>query len=135
MQRLTEVPGSSVYVKGGVVAYSNELKVRLLGVEEVLLETHGAVSEPVAAAMADGVRARTGADLAVAITGVAGPAGGTVDKPVGTVVIAILHGSGPSSTTTHLFPGGREMVRFQSTQTALDRLRRLLMTDASLRRR
>ena len=90
LQRLTEVPGSSAYVKGGVIAYSNELKIQLLGVDAALLDAHGAVSEPVAAAMADGMRARTGADISVAITGIAGPDGGTAAKPVGTVVIAIL---------------------------------------------
>jgi nicotinamide-nucleotide amidase len=127
MQRLTDVPGSSAYVKGGVVAYSNEIKIDLLGVDESLLRAHGAVSEPVAAAMTDGIRARTGADVCVAITGIAGPDGGTVDKPVGTVIIAVLIDGKPLEIRTHLFPGGREMVRLQSTQTALDRVRRMLM--------
>jgi nicotinamide-nucleotide amidase len=127
MQRLTEVAGSSAYVKGGVVAYSNDLKIRMLDVEPGLIETHGAVSEPVAAAMVDGLRARTGADVCVAITGVAGPGGGTDAKPVGTVVTGIHIPGRPLSITTHLFPGGREIVRLQSTQAALDRIRRTLL--------
>lgn len=126
LQRLTDVPGSSAYVTGGVVAYSNELKTELLGVDAALLEAHGAVSEPVAAAMADGVRLRTGADVAVAITGIAGPDGGTESKPVGTVVIAVTAPDRPLSIRTERFPGNREMVRFWSTQSALDRVRRLL---------
>lgn len=127
LQRMTEVPGSSDYVKGGIVAYSNELKTRLLGVDESLLETHGAVSEPVAAAMAEGVQARTNADVCVAITGIAGPGGGIEMKPVGTVVIAVLVREQPLSLRTHLFPGGRDMVRLQSSQMALDCVRRMLM--------
>ena len=135
LQRLTDVAGSSAYVKGGIVAYADEVKVHLLGVDRALLETHGAVSEPVAAAMADGLRQRTAADVCVAITGVAGPGGGSEAKPVGTVVIAVLAEGQPLWLRTHLFPGGREMVRLQSTQAALDRVRRMLLSDASLRRR
>ena len=127
MARLTDVAGSSAYVKGGIVAYSNDLKINLLGVDEASLETHGAVSEPVAAAMAEGVRDRTGADVCVAITGIAGPGGGTADKPVGTIVIGVMVKGRPLSVRTHLFPGGRDMVRLQATQTALDRIRRMLM--------
>jgi nicotinamide-nucleotide amidase len=127
LQRLTDVPGSSGYVEGGVVAYSNQVKSELLGVDESLLQTHGAVSEPVAAAMAEGLRARTNASVCVAITGIAGPGGGTADKPVGTVVIAVLMDGHPLYVRTHLFPGGRELVRLQSTQAALDRVRRMLM--------
>jgi nicotinamide-nucleotide amidase len=127
LQRLTDIPGSSAYVKGGVVAYSNQLKIELLGVDAALLAAHGAVSEPVAAAMADGLRTRTGADVCVAITGIAGPDGGTTEKPVGTVIIAVLVSGHPLAVGTHSFPGGREMVRLQSTQVALDRVRRILM--------
>lgn len=126
MQRLTEVAGSSDYVKGGIVAYSNDLKIGLLGVDEKLLEAHGAVSEPVAAAMAEGVHERTGADVCAAITGIAGPGGGTPTRPVGTVVIAVRIEGLPLAVTIHTYPGGRDMVRFQSTQTALDRIRRML---------
>lgn len=126
LQRLTDTPGSSAYVAGGVVAYSNALKIRLLDVDPALLETHGAVSEPVAAAMVDGLAAATGADVCVSITGVAGPGGGTDAKPVGTVVIAVRVPGQPLHVRTHLFPGGREMVRLQASQYALDRVRRLL---------
>lgn len=129
LQRMTDIAGSSDYVKGGVVAYSNELKIRLLGVDAALLEAHGAVSEPVAAAMVDGLRERIGADVCVSITGIAGPGGGTETKPVGTVVIGVLVPGQPLSVQTHRFPGGREMVRLQSAQTALDRVRLMLSTD------
>ena len=127
LQRLTEIPGSSDYVAGGVVAYTNELKVQLLGVDAALIEAHGAVSEPVAAAMAEGVCARIGTDVGIAITGIAGPGGGSPEKPVGTVVIAVLVRGRPMSVRTHSFPGGRDFVRFQATQAALDALRRILM--------
>ena len=126
LQRMTDIPGSSAFVSGGVVAYSNELKISLLGVDPQLLEAHGAVSEPVAAAMADGIRERTGADVCVAITGIAGPGGGTESKPVGTVVIAVQAPGHPLTVRTSLFVGGREMVRQQSAQAALDRVLRLL---------
>ena len=127
MQRLTDLPGSSDYVAGGVVAYSNTVKIKLLGVDGALIEAHGAVSEPVAAAMADGAREQTGADVCVAITGVAGPGGGTPAKPVGTVVIAVRMPAGPVIVRTFSFPGSREHVRFQSTQAALDIVRRQLL--------
>lgn len=127
LQRLTDVAGSSEYVKGGIVAYDNDVKVAVLGVERTLIASHGAVSAPVAAAMAEGLRALIGADICVAITGVAGPGGGTGEKPVGTVVVAIQAPGQPLSVVTHQFPGGREMVRFQATQAALDRIRRMLM--------
>ena len=127
LQRLTDLPGSSEYVRGGVVAYSNDLKVGMLDVDRDLLARHGAVSEPVAAAMAEGIRGRTGADVSVAITGIAGPGGGSDAKPVGTVVIAVLVTGKPLSVRTHLLPGSREHVRFQSTQIALDVVRRLLL--------
>jgi nicotinamide-nucleotide amidase len=127
LERLTELPGSSAYVAGGVVAYSNALKTGLLGVDAALIDRHGAVSEPVAAAMAEGIRERTAAGVNVAITGIAGPGGGTAAKPVGTVVIAVLVEGHPMSVRTHLFPGGRDQVRLQATQTALDVIRRLLL--------
>jgi nicotinamide-nucleotide amidase len=124
--RLTDVPGSSAYVHAGVVAYDNDAKVALLGVPKPLIEEHGAVSEPVAIAMAEGVRARTGADVAVSITGIAGPGGGTEQKPVGTVVIAVCVPGQPVFVRTYSFIGGRTQVKFQSTQAALDRVRRML---------
>ena len=127
LERLTEIPGSSDYVAGGIVAYTNGLKSSLLGVDPALIEQYGAVSEPVAAAMAEGMRERARADVSIAITGIAGPAGGSAQKPVGTVVIAVLVAGHPMSVRTHSFPGGREHIRFQATQAALDTLRRLLL--------
>jgi len=123
--RLTDVPGSSSWVIGGVTAYSNDVKIHHLGVAAAVIADFGAVSEPVARAMADGVRERLAADVSVSVTGIAGPAGGTTEKPVGTVVIAT---SGPRSLLrTFRFPGDRVMVRTQATQAALDMLRRTLM--------
>lgn len=127
--RLTDVAGSSAYVRASVVAYAYEDKTSLLGVPKPMIQTHGAVSEPVAVAMAEGIRARTGADVAVAITGIAGPGGGTETKPVGTVVIAVIAPDQPVYVRTYGFIGGRPMVKFQATQAALDRVRRML-TDA-----
>jgi len=120
--RLTDVPGSSAWVVGGVVAYANEVKVQQLGVPAALLQEHGAVSEPVAQAMASGVRERLGADVGLAITGIAGPDGGSPEKPIGTVVIAL---SGPREIVKTLrFAGDRQMVRTQSVAAALDMVRR-----------
>lgn len=126
LQRLTDVPGSSAWIRGGVVAYDNELKRSMLDVPAELIGQFGAVSEPVAAAMVDGLQNRGLGDVCVAITGIAGPGGGTESKPVGTVVIAVAVPGAPLHVHTHLFPGGREMVRLQATQSALDRVRRLL---------
>jgi nicotinamide-nucleotide amidase len=124
--RLTDVPGSSRYVRAGIVAYAYEDKTALLGVPREMIETHGAVSEPVAVAMAEGIRERTGADVTVGITGVAGPGGGTDTKPVGTVAIAVIVPDQPVYVRTYSFIGGRTMVKFQATQAALDRVRRML---------
>ena len=126
MTRLTDVPGSSAYVLGGAVTYSNQLKTILADVPVHLIEAHGAVSEPVAVALADGIRARTGASFGVGITGIAGPGGATADKPVGTVVIALTGDGLPASVRTFSFIGGRPQVRFQATQAALDMVRRTL---------
>ncbi len=126
MSLLTDVPGSSDYVLGGVVAYSNALKVDLLGVPPELLEAHGAVSEPVGVAMADGIRARHHADIGVGITGIAGPGGGTPAKPAGTVVVASSAEEGARVRTYH-FRGGRQAVKFWATQTAMDLVRRRLI--------
>jgi nicotinamide-nucleotide amidase len=120
--RLTSVPGSSAFLERGYVTYSNRAKVELLGVEAALLERHGAVSEQAASAMAAGARARSGADLALAITGIAGPDGGSEEKPVGLVFVA-LAGRSESVRRFH-FPGDRERVRRQACQAALDILRR-----------
>jgi nicotinamide-nucleotide amidase len=124
--RLTEVPGSSSYVRGGIVAYDNDIKRTLLDVPDALLKEHGAVSEPVARAMADGARARLGADVAVAVTGIAGPSGGTAEKPVGTVVIAAT-GLDRARVRTFRFNGDRHLVRAQSVHAALEAARRLLL--------
>ncbi|HYN05797.1 MAG TPA: competence/damage-inducible protein A [Vicinamibacterales bacterium] len=120
--RLTEIPGSSAWVVGGVVAYSNDVKTRQLGVPDALLAAHGAVSEPVAQAMAEGVRTRLGADIGLAITGIAGPGGGSEAKPVGTVVISAT--GAIDATKTFHFLGDRQMVRLQSVAAALDMVRR-----------
>jgi nicotinamide-nucleotide amidase len=124
--RLTERPGSSSYIAGGVVAYANEAKVELLGVDSTLIEQHGAVSEPVADAMADGALQRFGADTAVAITGIAGPDGGTEEKPVGTVCWSVKLATGAGITRTVRLPGDRADIRDRSTTVAMHMLRRAL---------
>jgi len=124
--RLTDRPGSSAYVAGGVVAYANEAKTELLGVEPDLIAAHGAVSEPVAEAMADGALNRFAADTAIAITGIAGPGGGTEDKPVGTVCFTVKLTDGETSTRTIRLPGDRSDIRERSTTVAMHMLRRAL---------
>ena len=125
-QRLTGVPGSSASFVGGVVAYGDDVKRRELGVPEALLAEHGAVSAEVAAAMAEGVRGRLGADVAVAVTGIAGPDGGTAEKPVGRVH---LHATGPDGSLARMLdlPGEREQIRVRAAVTALHLLRALLL--------
>jgi nicotinamide-nucleotide amidase len=127
--RLTDVPGSSAYVDRSVVAYSNTAKSDLLAVPAPLIAAHGAVSEPVAAAMAAGLRATSGVDLAVSITGIAGPGGGSPDKPVGMVCIAI---DGPlgGEVRTFRFAGDRAVIKALSASTAIDRVRRYLARQA-----
>ena len=107
------------------MAYANEAKTSLLGVPETLLAEHGAVSEPVARAMAEGIRSRAGADLGLGITGIAGPGGGTPEKPVGTVAVALAAADGTRARTFRFF-GDRELVKFQASQAALDMVRRHL---------
>ncbi len=123
--RITDIPGASDVYAGGVVAYSNELKASLLGVDTALLDTHGAVSPEVAAAMASGARRHLGADVSIAVTGVAGPDGGTEDKPVGLVY---LHAESPSVSLARDFqlPGDREAVRARSAVAAMHLVRRVL---------
>jgi nicotinamide-nucleotide amidase len=128
--RLTDRPGSSDYVMGGVVSYSNEAKAQLLGVDPALIETHGAVSEPVAEAMAAGALERFGADTAVAITGIAGPGGGTAEKPVGTVCFTVKLADGPTDTRTLRVPGNRSDIRERSTTVAMHLLHRALSPEA-----
>jgi nicotinamide-nucleotide amidase len=123
--RLTAVPGSSDVVEGGVIAYSYELKTLLLGVPAAMLAEHGAVSEPVVRAMAAGARAASGVKAALAITGIAGPGGGTETKPVGTVWIA-LDFEGTIVARRYNFIGDRSEVRLRATQAALEMLRRRL---------
>jgi nicotinamide-nucleotide amidase len=116
---LTSLAGSSAVVERGFVTYSNEAKQQLLGVPEELLRAHGAVSAEVAGAMADGALARAKADLAVAITGIAGPGGGTPDKPVGLVFLATASLDGETRVERHLFTGDRTQVRLASAARAL----------------
>ncbi len=124
--RLTDRPGSSDYVIGGVVSYSDDAKEDLLGVDPALIEAHGAVSEPVAEAMAAGALRRFGADTAVAITGIAGPGGGTPEKPVGTVCFTVALADGDQISRTVRLPGNRSDVRERSTTVAMHLLRRAL---------
>jgi nicotinamide-nucleotide amidase len=124
--RLTEVPGSSSYFTEGVVTYSNESKTRLLGVPAELIGRHGAVSAEVAEAMAEGVKRRAGVDFGLAVTGVAGPGGGTEAKPVGLVYVALSD----DAHTEHrrlMLPGDRPLIRHRASQSALDLLRRRLI--------
>jgi len=127
--KLTDVSGSSAYVDRSVVAYSNASKTELLGVPPSLIATHGAVSEPVAAAMARAIRAQAGVEVGIGITGVAGPTGGTDAKPVGMVCIAAAVGAGEPevSVKTFKFPGNRELIKTFAAFTALDVVRRMLL--------
>jgi nicotinamide-nucleotide amidase len=129
--RLTDRPGSSDYVMGGVVSYANDAKAQLLGVDPALIEANGAVSEPVAEAMAAGALQRFGADTAVAITGIAGPDGGTAEKPVGTVSFTVKLADGRMVTRTLRLPGNRSDVRERSTTVAMHLLRRILSDPES----
>jgi nicotinamide-nucleotide amidase len=126
--RLTDVPGSSRYVERGVVAYTNESKVALLGVAAALIDEHGAVSEPVAIAMAEGIRMRAATNVGIGVTGIAGPGGGTPEKPVGTVAVAAAAADLVRSRLFR-FIGDREHVKFQASQAALDMVRRMLLAS------
>ena len=126
MSRMTDVPGSSKWVLGGAVAYSNSVKTAFADVDPALIEQHGAVSEPVAMAMAAGIRTRLGADIGVGITGIAGPTGGTPAKPVGTVAIAVVVPGGNSRVRLMQLYGNRTQFKFNAAQTAMDTVRRLL---------
>lgn len=125
-ERLTRISGSSAYFLGGVVSYSNTLKSAWVDVPAEIIESRGAVSAEVAVALADGIRRRTGATLGVGITGVAGPTGGSPEKPVGTVHVAIADASG-SKERGVLYPGERDRIRWQASQTALDLVRRYFL--------
>jgi nicotinamide-nucleotide amidase len=124
--RLTERPGASEYVKGAIVAYSDEVKISQAGVPRALIEAHGAVSAEVAQALADGARSRLGADVGVGVTGVAGPGGGTEAKPVGLVWLRIAAGEAPHMTRSVNLPGGRADVRDRATTVAMHMIRRTL---------
>jgi nicotinamide-nucleotide amidase len=135
-KKITDVPGSSEYFAGGVVAYANAAKTELLGVPEALLAEHGAVSDPVAVAMAEGVRRRFAADIGVSTTGISGPGGGTQEKPVGLVSLALAHASDTHASNTHtsnthvehfVFPLDRARHRVLTVQVALDWVRRSLL--------
>lgn len=118
---LTDTPGCSEWFAGSVVAYSNEVKINLLGVKPSLLEKHGAVSKQVAIAMAEGVLKAVGAQISVAITGIAGPAGGTTKKPVGTIWMAWAYPGG-SRAKHYSFSGTREVIKGQSVMAAINGL-------------
>ncbi len=128
--RVSDVAGCSAYFERSVIAYSNAAKRELLGVPGEVIDLHGAVSEPVALAMASGIRERSAVDIGVGITGIAGPSGATDDKPLGTVVIAVSGPGAHQRVRTMLFPGDRQQVRTLATQSALDHLRRALLATS-----
>ena len=128
--RLTDVAGSSAYVLASVVAYGNRAKTELLGVSEETIAAEGAVSERVALAMAEGARARAGADIGVGVTGIAGPGGATPGKPVGTVCIGVAAPGGGRLVATRQFAGERAAVKQQASQAALDMVRRTVTGES-----
>ncbi len=125
-ERLTGIPGSSVYFMEGVVTYSNDAKIRSLGVDAELIQEHGAVSAQVAEAMADGVKHRADTDFGLSVTGIAGPGGGTEEKPVGLVYIALADDAHVEHRKL-ILPGDRNLIRWRASQAALDLLRRRLI--------
>jgi nicotinamide-nucleotide amidase len=128
--RITNVPGASLVFLEGLVTYSNDAKIRDLNVPESLLALHGAVSDPVARAMAEGAAAKAGADFGIGITGIAGPAGGTPEKPVGTVFIAVAGRGVDTECRREIFPTDRETFKELASQVALDMLRLRISEDA-----
>jgi len=132
-ERLTSIAGSSVYFLGGVVCYSNEMKTMWTDVPPELIAAKGAVSAEVAVALAEGIRRRVGSTLGVGITGIAGPGGGSEEKPVGTVHVA-LAGQGETKARALRFPGDREMIRMQASQAALDLVRVHFLYNGSAKR-
>ncbi|MBV9145809.1 MAG: competence/damage-inducible protein A [Acidobacteria bacterium] len=125
-ERITSISGSSRYFMGGAVVYSNELKTTLAGVPAKLIAQHGAVSRAVAISLAQGIRTRAGATFGIGITGIAGPTGGTAEKPVGLVFVALADNS-DSQVTERRYPGDRDRIRLWASFTALDMIRRKLM--------
>jgi nicotinamide-nucleotide amidase len=132
--RLTELPGSSAYVRGGIVAYSDAVKIAVASVPAELIERHGAVSPEVARALAEGACARLEADVGVGVTGIAGPDGGSRQKPVGLVCLSVAGPDGAELTRSVNLPGGRADVRDRSTTVALHMIRRLLLSERESRR-
>jgi nicotinamide-nucleotide amidase len=129
-RRLTELPGSSQFFMEGAITYSNDAKKRTLGVSGETLEKYGAVSEEAAREMAAGMRNRAGTDYAISVTGIAGPDGGSTEKPVGTVWFGLADKDRVEATKV-FFPGDRYLIRWRSSQTALDLLRRRLLQSES----
>jgi nicotinamide-nucleotide amidase len=125
--RITDVPGASVVFVAGYIVYANEAKIDVLGVDPALIERHGAVSEPVARTMAEGARARAGTRYAISTTGIAGPSGGSPDKPVGTVFVAFAAAGSKTTARQLYFPSDRETFKQLATQAALDMLRKKLI--------
>lgn len=126
--QMTSVPGSSAYFLGGIIAYANDVKTRIAGVKPSLLERFGAVSDEVARAMALGVRKKLGSDIGIGVTGIAGPVGGSREKPVGTVFIAIAKKK-KTMVKRHLFKGGRKSIRDAACKHALRQLEKILLED------
>lgn len=127
-EKLTEVPGSSEYLLGGVVAYANEMKAKFLDVDKAIIHRYGAVSRQVAEAMASGIRQQSNSDLGLSVTGIAGPGGGSEEKPVGTVYIGLATEK-ESWVTKFLFTGKRRMIRETTAQSGLDLVRKYLLSD------
>jgi nicotinamide-nucleotide amidase len=125
-ERLTSITGSSRYFLGGAIVYSNELKIEMADVPAQLIEKHGAVSREVAEALAVGIRKRCGSTLGLAITGVAGPTGGSTEKPVGLVFLALASEDG-TEVAERNFPGDRKHIRWYASQHALDLVRKKMM--------
>ncbi len=128
--RITQVPGSSAYFWGGAVCYSNSAKHIWLGVDPALIERHGAVSGEVAAAMAEGIRARSGAAVGLSVTGIAGPDGATAEKPVGLVFVALAIQGRPTETREYRFHGPRDAIKLRASQGALNMIRLALLTPS-----
>ncbi|MBI4753147.1 CinA family protein [Candidatus Desantisbacteria bacterium] len=120
--RITDVPGSSMYFAGGVIAYSNKIKVQMLGVKQEALDAHGAVSAQIAIEMAKGVRERYETNIGLAVTGIAGPGGGSLQKPVGLVYLSLEPPTGETICKKCKFIGERKDIRIQSTQVMLEML-------------
>jgi len=127
MKYLSDVPGSSCYFAGGVVSYSNDLKINLLGIPRALIEQYGAVSEQTARLMAEGIKNVTGTAVGIGITGIAGPGGGTEEKPIGLVYIAVA-GETKTNSQRYVFPGQRTEVRTSATRAALNMLWQYLLS-------